>query len=370
MASKGGDKSQKTEQPSGRKKAEARRQGQIPRSPELASWVMLLALTAALPLVTRLVGTRLMQLEALGSEVMARPTTAGALRLLGSGLGDFALLFLPIGGMVLAIVLVVNIAQVGFVLAVKKLMPDLKKLSPAQGLKRLVSPAHMWEMGKQVLKLALVGVLAVRFLLGVGHAVIGARPVALGALIGFAGSSLLGFLREICVLALVIAAADYLVQRRQHRKSLMMTKEEKKEETRSEMGDPKLRGQIRSRQMKMSRLRMMAAVAKADVVVVNPTHVAVALRYERGSERAPKVVAKGGDELAARIREEAQRHRVPVVEDAPLARAIFGACALDAEIPPELYLAVARLLAFVYKLPGVERTYRALHRPPRSALFG
>jgi flagellar biosynthetic protein FlhB len=371
MAGKGGgDKSRKTEPPSARRKKEARSKGEVPRSPDLAGWIMVLGMSAVLPLVLRSAATRLMDLEALSRGAMESPTPASALRLLGAGLGDFLSMFLPIAGVVVAVVLVVNVAQVGFLIAPKKLMPDPKRINPAQGLKRLVSPTNLWEMGKQAVKLAIVGTVAVRFLWSEGHLLVSSRPVSLGTLLGYTGSSLLGFLREVSMLALVIAAADYLFQRRQHRKSLMMTKEEQKEERRAETGDPHTRQAVRGRQFRMSRLRMMAAVAKADVVVTNPTHVAVALRYDRQADRAPKLVAKGADDLALRIRAEAARHGVPVVEDPPLARAVFQACQLDAEVPPELYIAVARLLAFVYTLPSVARAYQGVHRRPRSAMAG
>jgi flagellar biosynthesis protein FlhB len=147
----------------------------------------------------------------------------------------------------------------------------------------------------------------------------------------------------------VLGLVDYGMQRRRINKALMMTKQEVKEEMKHQEGSPEVKGAIRRRQVKMSRLRMMADVARADVVIVNPTHVAVALRYEAG-HGAPKVVAKGADEVAAAIREEAERHDVPVVEDVPLARAIWQVCEIDDEIPADLFEAVARVLAFLYRV--------------------
>ena len=143
-----------------------------------------------------------------------------------------------------------------------------------------------------------------------------------------------------------------------------MTKHEVKEEMRESQGDPRFKGEIRKRQRAMSRLRMMAEVSRADLIITNPTHYAVALRYDRTRSTAPRVVAKGTDEVAARIREEATRHGVPIVEDPPLARAVYGACDLQDEIPEALYMAVARLLAFVYSLSPALKSVRP-DPPPR-----
>jgi flagellar biosynthetic protein FlhB len=153
----------------------------------------------------------------------------------------------------------------------------------------------------------------------------------------------------VAVAGLALAAVDYAFQRRRVRKSVMMTKQEVKEEYRQSEGDPMTRQRIRQRQVEMSRNRMMAAVAVSSVVVVNPTHIAVALEY-RPEWGAPRVVAKGQGFVAARIREEAEKHGVPIVRDVPLARTLHSACKLGQSIPPHLYEAVARLLAFVFNL--------------------
>jgi flagellar biosynthesis protein FlhB len=182
------------------------------------------------------------------------------------------------------------------------------------------------------------------------------------------GPSILGLVRTTAVIGLVLAVADFGFKKHKLNKTLKMSKHEIKEEARSQEGDPVIKGAIRRKMRTMSRLRMMAAVAGADVVVTNPTHYAVALRYEPGVGLAPRVVAKGAGEVAARIRAEANRCGVPIVEDPPLARAIYGSCEIDAQIPKELFMAVARLLAFVFTLPAVVRASGAVHRRPASAL--
>jgi flagellar biosynthetic protein FlhB len=150
-------------------------------------------------------------------------------------------------------------------------------------------------------------------------------------------------------------------------KSLKMTKQSVKEENRQSQGDPAVKGKIRSAQMRLSRSRMMAAVLTADLVIVNPEHYAVALRYEIGARQAPRVGAKGADEMAIRIREQARDHHVSVVEDPPLARAVYAVCEIDDQIPQELFVAVARLLAFVFMLPAIVKSSGAVHHRPTSA---
>ena len=162
-------------------------------------------------------------------------------------------------------------------------------------------------------------------------------------------TSTLAFLRNAAMLGLVLAAADYAMEKRLHLKELKMSLQEIKDEYKQADGDPQMKGMIRERQMKMSRNRMMADIASADVVMVNPTHVAVALKYDPLGG-APRVVAKGSGVIAAKIRERAEEHRVPMVRDIPLARALHAACEIGDEIPAELYGAVARVLAFIFSL--------------------
>src|ERR687885_20449 len=185
-------------------------------------------------------------------------------------------------------------------------------------------------------------------------------PVALRLL----GGGLHTLVWSVTITGLLLALGDYAFQRRTVMKQLRMTPREIKDENRQTEGDPMVKGAIRARQMAMSRNRMLAAVANADVVLVNPTHYAVALRYEAG-RGAPRVVAKGTDALAAKIRERAREHRVPIVEDKPLARLLHRVCEVDDEIPAELYAAVAKILAFVFSL---RRPGSGVPRPGPSAL--
>ncbi len=361
-------KDDRTEKPTPKRRREAREEGRIAKTPELAGWLAVLVASMALPAAFGYGERRVVGVFAQASHVMADPTSAGALAVLRTGLVAALEIALPVAGVMAAMSLVVTAAQVGPVLAWKAARPQFSRLNPLTGIKRLFSAQSLWMLAKELLKLAVIGALAYRTIDAMVRLMLGAQLTGIGPAVTYAGGALVGLVREVAVAGLVLAGFDYAFQRRRMGQQLKMTKQEVKEEFRSHEGDPLIKGQIRKKQRALSRLRMMAAVAKADVVVTNPTHVAVALRYEPGSGQAPRVVAKGADHLAARIREEARRHGVPVVEDPPLARALHAACDLDDLVPVELYLAVARLLAFVFTLPAVVRRSGRVHRRPVSAL--
>jgi flagellar biosynthetic protein FlhB len=192
-----------------------------------------------------------------------------------------------------------------------------------------------------------------------------AGRLPLGSLLAVVKDATIGLIRAASVAGIVMAAADYFVVRRRTNKQLRMTKEEVKQENKNAEGDPLIKAQIRARQMAMARNRQMADVPTADVVLVNPTHVAVALRYEP-TKGAPRVVAKGQGPLATKIRELAAEHRIPMVQDVPLARALHGGCEVGAEIPAEFFGAVAKVLAFVMSLKA-RGSAAGLHRSPHSA---
>jgi len=190
----------------------------------------------------------------------------------------------------------------------------------------------------------------------------------LGATAGMVGEAVLGLVRNVALAGLAMGAMDYLLARRRWLSGLRMTRQEVRDELRQSDGDPNIRARIRQAQRRLSRQRMMAEVARAHVVAVNPTHYAVALRYDAGVAAAPRLVAKGTDQVALRMREIALSNGVPVVEDPPLARAVHAACEIDDVIPSHLYLAVARLLAFVYSLPPLARGATVTHSTPAASL--
>ncbi|MDP9388762.1 MAG: EscU/YscU/HrcU family type III secretion system export apparatus switch protein [Actinomycetota bacterium] len=352
----------RTEAPTPKRRREARREGRIPRSTELVTWSAVLAGTYLVPLVAVHSGRRLRALLAQAERVASEPDAGGALRLLGTGLRDAALVVAPLTLGLMALGVATNLVQVGFAPSGKLVAPKLERINPFKGLKRLLSPQSVWEAAKTLMKTALLTLLVLRSMRDVVPALVDAGRMPVPSLVSLLAARALALARSVALAGLVLAALDYSLQRRRVAKGLRMTKQEVREENRQAEGDPHLRGAIRSRQLAMSRNRMMSEISGADVVLVNPTHVAVALRYDP-ARGAPRVVAKGAGETAARIRAEADRARVPMVEDVPLARAVYRACELGQEIPADLYDAVARVLAFIFSLRS-RGAAAGLHRVP------
>jgi flagellar biosynthetic protein FlhB len=251
-----------------------------------------------------------------------------------------------------------SVAQVGFHLNGKALKPSLSKLNPFKGLKRLFAPSQAFELGKTLVKTAIIG--------GVAFWSVWSELPTMGTLVGMSPSRLMTELAHtILVLVLrvaaalvIVAAADYAWQRRKHEKSLKMTRDEvRREHKESDLG-PEIKGQMRRRQSELARRRMLSDVPSADVVIVNPTHYAVALRYD-GTRPAPELVAKGVDNVALAIRRAAEEAGVTIVHEAPLARALYRDVELGAQIPEELFAAVAQVLAFVLRAAGRLRAVQA-----------
>jgi flagellar biosynthetic protein FlhB len=347
----------KTEKATPKRRDEARRKGQVAKSQDLNGAIVMLAalmsLTTLGPMAWRHMRDAMLNSLALIStpDVIDQQ---GFGRVLGSAMTDAALAVLPIALVCMVAGVVTGVLQVGWKPTTKALKPDVKKINPLKGAKNLFGPHLIFDTGKTLTKFAVVGLISGFALLGqldeLGS-LVGATP---SELLERATSTILSIAQRAGVAYLAIAAADFIWQRYRHEKSLRMDKEEIKQEFKQQTVSPEVRSAIRRRQMQAARARMMAAVPGADVVVTNPTHYAVALRYD-GDAPAPVVVAKGTDLIAARIRAVAAEHGVPVIGDPPLARALHASVEIDREIPEELFGAVAQLLAFVYRTAGRRR---------------
>lgn len=354
---------EKTEKPTPKRRQEARRDGRIARSQDVVAWLSLLAGSLAMNHTVASAGGSLRDLLEQIEDAVARPDEAAMLTLLGSGLRGALIALAPLGGVLLVVGVVGNLGQIGFAPSTKALKPKWSRVSPFAGVKRLLSPAGVWEGIKSLIKVALLAFITWRHLVSAIPQLFGSGVVPVSVVAGTTTTLIMRLVRDVCLAGLVLSAVDYAMQRRRVNKGMAMSKQEVKEEHRQSDGDPQMKGAIRERQRRMSRMRMMAEVGSSDVVIVNPVHVAVALRYDP-SRGAPRVVAKGAGAVAARIREEADRHRVAMVEDVPLARTIYKACEIGEEVPAELFEAVARVLAFVFSL-------RASGLPPaRPTSFG
>jgi flagellar biosynthetic protein FlhB len=349
---------ERTEKATPRRRKRARERGEVARSADLSGAAVLLAglfavaLTASSIAATAGAGMREMLA---GIAHPARATSAAGLaNLMHAALSVIVSSVAPIAGVCVLAALVAGAGQAGLRPAALALKPDFRRINPASGARNLFSANLPVEAIKAIVKVAAVGAVAALALLpGMKSlaAIVGISPHTLGATaLGRATA-----VAEPAALAyLVIGVADYVWKRRRHERKLRMTKQEVKEEARQYGISQEVRAALRRRQLQAARARMMAAVPNADVVVTNPTHYAVALRYD-GSRAAPEVVAKGQELIAAQIRRIAEEHEVPVVSDPPLARALHAAVEVGQVIPPELYAAVAKVLAFVYRLAGRRR---------------
>lgn len=344
------DGQERTEEATPRKRQEARRKGTVARSVDLTGACGLLVIALTLPWTVR--GLAQDFLPAFASALAHLP--AGfSLSEIGRHAGHLAWVgarcLLPlVGGLFLA-ALVVNFAQVGFVLSAEPLNPNLEKIDPIRGFKRLFSVRSGVEALKVIAKSAIFGWLAwdlVRDRQEGLLALAWAPPSAAAAEIG---GLLLAILWRVALAWLAIGILDYLFQRRLHDKQLRMTRDELKRELREQEGSPEVRSALLARHRKLLRGRPIETVPKADVVITNPEHYAVALKYERATMHAPLVVAKGRGYVALTIREIARAHRVPIVPNPPLARQLYKLCEVGDFVPRELFVAVAEVLAYVHK---------------------
>jgi len=258
-------------------------------------------------------------------------------------IGPFVLTALLLG--VLA-----NLLQTGFAVSGQALVPDFTRLNPLTGLRRFLSGHGLVETIKALGKLGIIGYIACSTISNSYPQLLAAIRQDIPTILAIIGDLLYRVALRIALFLLVLAAADYAYQRWAFERSIRMTKEEVKQEFKQLEGNPQIKSRIRSRQRQIARRRMMEAVPKADVVLTNPTHFAVALQYDPVTMGAPQVVAKGADLIAERIREVARAHNVPIVENPPLARALYKSVDIGREIPAEFYAAVAEVLAFVYQI--------------------
>ena len=348
------DDSQKTEDPTARKLSKARDKGQVGTSQEVKSWAILLGAGLGLAVLAPWMMTRVANyLVGFLQHIEDISVSRGALPLLmGDALVEMGIIISPLFVMLMVLAIVANVAQSGFVMAPSKLVPSLDKISLLKGVKRMFSVRSIVEFVKGLFKLTVLG--SVCFAMTVPWM----ADIAL-----MSDHDLLDTLDRLYIVALSIAAGavmvmfvvavlDFAYQKFEFTKSMKMTRQEVKDEHKDTEGDPQIKARIRKIRAERAQQRMMGNVPTADVVVTNPTHFAVALEYKVDDMHAPKLVAKGVDSLALRIREVAEENDVPIVENPPLARALYAAVELDEEIPVEHYQAVAEIIGYIMRLKG------------------
>ena len=359
---------EQTEQPTSKRLEEARSQGQVPRSTDLNAAAVMLLAGGGLHFLGGRLGLQLHDLMRAGLSISREDALdeKRAIATFGNEAFHAMAACAPLLGLTLAAALAAPLAIGGWNMSFEALLPKFEKLNPVEGLGRVFSARGGVELAKAFVKFLFIASVAAYLLwknsgelMGLGSEPITAALSHAAHLIGHAFLMLAGTMG-------VIAAIDVPYQLWQHNNKLKMSRQEIKEESKESDGSPEMKGRIRRAQQEFARKRMMQQVPKADVIVTNPTHFAVALRYDEKRMRAPIVVAKGVDLIAARIREIATENNVPIFEAPPLARALYRNVDLDGEIPSNLYVAVAQVLTYIYQVKSARR-YGAVV-PPRPAI--
>jgi len=352
FADEGADK---TEEATPKKLQDARKEGQVARSQELSTAVMLLAFFVAVKVFVGFIGTRF-----LGSfkdmyqviDVYAvdefGPAMGGAF--LRDGLVDILWICLPLFAVAVVVAFVVTIAQVKWQVTTKPLQPKFSKFNPISGFKRIFSKDKLFELIKDVIKIALIFYVTYSDLEEAAETVVLLYDFSLNQAVVYVGDFVISLGIKLSAIYLIVGFADYIYQKLKFKKDLMMSKQEVKDEYKQQEGDPQVKGKIKSKMREVSQRRMMQKLPEADVVITNPTHFACAIKYDKEVSEAPILIAKGADYLAQKIKEAAKEHDIPIVENKPLARMLYYNVDLDSEIPRELYQMTAEVLAYVYKL--------------------
>ena len=353
----GNDAAERTEEATARRRQKERDKGNVSKSKDLESALVMIVGISLLLLFAKYMGNHIQNMmretfSHLNTDSISVDNIMGTLL---PYFKDLASIVLPFFVLLMIFAIIIIRMDVGQVFSLQKIKINFENLSPKRMLnnaKRLFNPFEprsLVEFAKSILKLVIVG--------SCGYSAINSRKSDLLGLVGLEipaalsiiTSILINMLINMCLAMLVLGYLDKKYQHYEYEKSIKMTKQEVKDEQKDTEGDPKIKARIKSIQMQMARQRMMSSVPSADVVVTNPTHYAVAIKYDREKAPAPMVVAKGIDYLAFQIKEIAKNNNVPIVENRPVARALYKTVPVDAIIPSDLYVAVAEILAFVYK---------------------
>lgn len=355
---KDGPGGEKTEEATPKKLEDARKEGQVSKSKDLGNFVMLFALFLILKVFLSYMGKglldsfyisygRIVDITADHCQNFNIGYIGHLLRLM---MGKILLIILPTLAIGVLVAFIMDLVQVKWKVTTKPLMPKFNKLNPISGFKRIFSTKTIVELLKSVAIITVITALTYMELKGKVSYLFVLYQMSLFDALGLIGTIIINLGIKISAVLLIIGFADLVYQKHKFKEDMKMTKQEVKDEYKNAEGDPQIKGQIRKKMQQASMRRMMQSVPKADVVITNPTHFAVAIQYDPKTASAPVVVAKGEDFLAQRIKETAREHDVEIVENKPLARALYYNVDIGGMVPPELYQAVAEVLAFVYKV--------------------
>jgi flagellar biosynthetic protein FlhB len=361
MAEEAESGGERTEEPSQRRLEEARKRGQVPRSRELTNFATMIGGSATLVASGGALAARLSQMVRSGLSIdpqsLFDPSTM--LSSLGSACMSALAVLLPIFGTVIGLVLLASVAMGGWNFSMEALVPDFTRLSPLAGVKRLFGLRGASELGKALLKCAVVGGVCAAIVSWTFRDVLALAHMEPRAAVR-RGAGLVGWsFVWLCASLALVAIVDVPLQMFQFKQGLRMTRQELRDEAKESDGRPETKQRIRRMQQTLARRRMMHKVPTADVVIVNPTHFAVALKYDPKNMRAPRLLAKGADLVAQNIRRIAEEHRVPIFESPKLARALYRSTDLNKEIPAGLYVAVAQVLSYIFRVRALNPTAAA-----------
>jgi flagellar biosynthetic protein FlhB len=351
---------EKTEEPTAKKQQDTRKEGKVPKSKELSSGVELIALFLILKFWVGTMGENFLALFAEIYDKIPDYTTYWGGRIISK---DYTTLInhtiirmliqlLPFFVVGVALAFIINMLQFKFQISTKPLKPKFSKLNPVSGMKRLFSKEKIIELLKSIAKVVLITYVVYATIKDDWVYLVKFYNMPLNQAIQLIGNIVINVGLKISLVFMVIAFADLFYQRFKFKNDIKMTKQEVKDEYKNAEGDPQIKGKIRGKMREASQRRMMQSVPKADVVITNPTHFAVAIKYDANEAPAPVVLAKGADYVAQKIKEVAKENNIEIVENKPLARMLYANVDVGQEVPPELYQAVAEVLAMVYKMQG------------------
>lgn len=345
---------ERTERATPRRREKAREKGQVAKSQDLNAAAIICLGFMALFLLGPHLASQIMDLmrHTMANAPSIATADATFYKVFGDNVSQFLNMILPVFLAMVVIGTGINVAQVGFKLSPKALELKLEKLNVVNGLKKLFSMKSAVQLLRDPLKLLVVGLVAYFAVRQEFDSFFALADMSVVQLASTLGRLILMIALKIGVAILVIAVLDYMYQRYEFEKSIKMSKQDVKDETKDTEGSPQTKARVRQIQREMSRHRMMAEVPTADVVITNPTEIAVAMKYDPGEMDAPYVVAKGERLIAQKIKEIAQKHGIPIYEDKPLARALFKMCDVGQMVPARLYRAVAEMLAHIYRIKG------------------
>ena len=344
------DDLEKTEEPTSKKLEDARKEGNVPKSMEFSGFVVLFISALIIIFYLKYVFIDVEKYFAFITSLIGQELTKNlAYKIVIKSFIYFVIILAPVMFIIMFSGVLANVFQIGFLFTTKPIMPKLDKINPLKGLKRIFSAKTIIEGVKMTLKVAVAFGVAYYLFMGFLNELPKLALMNIFEQIRWFSKKAVVLIFSMLGVFLVFALIDFIYQRYSYKKSLRMSKQEIKDEFKQTEGNPEIKAKIRQLQREMSKKRMMSEVPKADVVITNPTHYAVAIRYDKEKEEAPRVVAKGTDNLAIKIKEIAREAGVMIVENPPLARELYKLVDVDEIIPPKLYQAVAEVLAFVYK---------------------